>query len=69
MRSTYKDDLADGKCEIRRPDSKMQESGTYTKGLKEGTWVYYDEKGTRSSWAEYKKGERVKSGTYKDEKK
>jgi hypothetical protein len=37
--------------------------------MKEGVWVTYDEKGKRSSWEEYKKGERVKSGTYKDEAK
>lgn len=69
VKSAYKNDLEDGKREMFRLDGTMEESGSYVKGLKEGLWVTYDKKGKRSSWEEYKKGERVKSGSYEDEKK
>lgn len=69
MKCGYKDDVMDGKYEKRRENGKMEESGGYLNGEKDGHWVYFDEKGNRKYWEEYKKGRCVKSGDYKEEKK
>jgi antitoxin component YwqK of YwqJK toxin-antitoxin module len=69
QKGAFQDDLAAGPWAIRRSDGTLEETGAYANGRKEGLWVTYDAKGKRSFWEEYQKGDRIRSGDYKDEKK
>jgi antitoxin component YwqK of YwqJK toxin-antitoxin module len=45
----YKNDQPDGVVKVYYPDGKLQETGNYRKGVKEGSWLEYDSNGNISN--------------------